>query len=107
MKSPVDIIGVHTATGVGSTVSKLGREGTPASTADEIATPVRLIAVSGTFDATIKIEGSLDNTKWFDWITAITTESLFIIEHGPLYLRSNCTVFNSGTATVKVQKYIL
>ena len=106
MKAPVDVIGTHTGTGASTTHHKLGKEGVAGLNTDDIGSTTRLIAITGVFSGTLKIEGSLDESNWFDWITGVTSPSLYIINDGPLFLRSNCTAYTSGTATVKVQKFI-
>ena len=104
--APVDLIGTHTATGASATLHKLGKEGVPGTSSKGIESTVRHIHVTGTFSGTVKLEGSMDGTDFVDWITGITAPAWYIIPDGPLYIRSNCTAFTSGTITVKAQKFI-
>lgn len=52
--------------------------------------------ISGT--ATVKLQGSIDGTTWFDLYTATATEA-FTSESWP-YMRGNVTAYTSGTVTV-------
>lgn len=108
MRSVVQTIGTHTATGVDASgrVSVLGDDGKPAG--QGASDTRRHIHVTGATagSSTVKIQGSLDNSNWVDWITGIAADGWYIIEDGPLYIRSNVTTFGSGTVTVKVQKYV-
>lgn len=104
MKAPVDTIGSHTGTGAGSGVSALGDAGTPGQ---GIASPIRHFHITGIAGGSIvKLQGSLDNSNWYDWLTNIAADGWFIVPDGPLYMRSNCTTFGSGTVTVKCQKFV-
>jgi hypothetical protein len=103
----VETIGEHAATGVdpSSRVSVLGASGS-ATKGRGTASNVRHIHVTGIAGGSIvKIQGSLDNSSWVDWITGIDANSWYVVPDGPLYMRSNCTTYGSGTVTVKVQKF--
>jgi hypothetical protein len=57
------------------------------------------IAVSGTFDATVLIEGSLDGTNW-STLSSLTTTG--ITQYTGLYqsIRASVSAWTSGTVTV-------
>jgi len=111
MKVVVETIGTHTATGADSSarVSKLGADGYPTGIAGKISSLTRIITVTGIAGgSTMKIQASLDNSNWFTWISesVITADDEYVITDGPLYIRSYCVAYGSGTVTVKVQKFI-
>ena len=99
----IKTIGAHTETGFGSN-SVLGKADIPGD--EEVGSFTRIFQVTGTFDATLKLEGSLDGIDWDDWICDITTTGFWIVSKGPFKMRSNCTTYVSGTATVKVQTIV-
>lgn len=103
MKVAVDTIATHTATGAG-TSHALWADGDKKQ--GSIADGQRLLQISGTFSATIKLEVSLDGTNWNDLETDITTAVARVIPDAWPYLRSNCTAFTSGSAVVKVSKLL-
>ena len=105
MKTPIETIGTHTATGAGARVSKLGAEGPQDGI--KIADKTRIVQISGIAGGTIiKIEASIDNANWADYVTGISADCIKILDDGPLFIRSNCTTYGSGTCTVRVQKFI-
>jgi hypothetical protein len=54
------------------------------------------VQFSGTFTATIQLQGSLDNVNWTDVGAAVSAPGLVAVS-GPLqFLRANVTAFTSG-----------
>ena len=106
MKASVELIGEHTSTGASDKVHTLGSDSRAGGAAKQIATATRLIAISGINGHVLKIEGSLDGTNYFSWITTVSSDSLYIVDDGPLYMRSNCTTGGSGVASVYMQKFV-
>ncbi len=88
---------------------KLGVGAKPGNTSEGIADPTVFIDVTGISNVatSIKIQGSVDNTNWRDWITPITANGMYIIEKPALYLRGNLTA-NTATDTViaLIQQYL-
>jgi hypothetical protein len=52
--------------------------------------------ISGTFTATIDIEGSLDGTNWITLMT-ISSAALLNIPQSLSHIRTNTTAYTSGT----------
>lgn len=57
----------------------------------------KTIQITGPFDASIDIEGSLDGSNWAKLITGITLPGIFGITRAVVWVRTNTTVWNSGT----------
>lgn len=107
MKAIVDLIGSHTSTGASSLVHRLGGDSRAGGLGLGIASPTRIIQVSGIAGGSIiKIEGSLDGTNWVTWIANINADNAFIVDDGPVMMRSNCTTYGSGTVEVHFQKFV-
>lgn len=105
MKVVVETIGSHTGTGASATLSTLGKPG--ATVGFGVADPKRHFHVTGIAGGSIvKLQGSMDNSSWVDWLTGIDADGWYTVDSGPLYMRSNCTTFGSGTVTVKAQKFV-
>lgn len=104
MDIQVDTIGSHTTTGASTLVHKLGRDDA-AGTIEGVASHERHIEITGG-SGTIKIEGSYDNSTWFDVATGLTPTYHGVIDDAIPYIRSNCTAHASGTVTVKATKHI-
>lgn len=96
----------HTGTGASTDVSVLGQDGGSPGRGYDI--PDRHIHVTGVTAGsnTVKIQGSVDGSNWVDWIAAFTADGYYIINDGPMYIRTNCTVYGSGTVSVVVQKFL-
>lgn len=62
----------------------------------------KTVWVSGTFVATIKLQGSLDGTNWIDLQAALATATAYQVEETLQYLRTETTGYTSGTPVVKV-----
>ena len=104
MKISVEQIASHTATGPGSGVSALGK--VVQGRSEGALSPRRIFQVSGIAGGSvIKLQGSLDNSVWTDWLTSISADNAYIVDDGPLYRRSNCTTYGSGTVVVKCQTF--
>ena len=99
----IKTIGIHVGTGPGSN-SVLGKADLPGD--KEVGSFARIFQITGSFVATLKLEGSLDGIIWHDWICDITVGGFWLVNSGPFYMRSNCTSYTSGTATVKVQTIV-
>jgi len=107
MKAIIDLIGSHTTTGVSTIEHRLGGDSRAGGLGLGIATPTRIIQVSGIAGGSlIDIEGSLNGTSWIKWITGINADNAFIIDDGPILMRSNCTTYGSGTVEVHIQKFV-
>lgn len=56
---------------------------------------------TGTFVATVKVQGTIDGTNWFD-IGDVSTAGANINYQYPLFaIRGNCTAYTSGSFTVE------
>lgn len=106
LQASVDLIGQHTATGAGSKTSVLGSPKPPGQ-ANFIGSTVRIFQFTG-MDGTnsVDIEGSLNGTDWVKWAEGLIDNTAIIVDDGPLYMRSNCTVYNSGTINVYCQTFL-
>lgn len=64
-----------------------------------------LVAIAGTFSATMTIQGSLDASTWYDFpsATGITAAGAYEIPGSWVYLRINVTGWVSGTPTAILQ----
>lgn len=101
----IEEIANHTSTGAGSGVSTLGK--VVAGRSQGSVSPRRIFQISGIAGGSvIKLQGSLDNVVWTDWQTGISADNAYIVDDGPLYMRSNCTTYGSGTVKVKVQTFM-
>jgi len=74
---------------------------TPASVASGASIVVdrfteKTVIVSGTFDATVRVQGSLDGSTWADLTGDITAPGVHPIPHTVRHLRMRTTVFASG-----------
>lgn len=87
-ENSVTKIGVHGAIGAGDTYEL--RHGHN-----------KAFQVSGTFVGTIKIQVSLDASNWIDLVTTSSTGG-FENTAPWKYVRSNCSAYTSGTATVEL-----
>lgn len=108
LKSTVDLIGTHTATGASTLKQQIGRA--DAGKAADIGDLRRHIQITGLSSSTIRIQGSLTGTTndadWSDLTGDITADTLITIDDGVMFVRSKCTVYGSGTITVYSQKFI-
>lgn len=107
MKAIIDLIGSHTATGPSTLEHRLGGDSKAGGVGLGIATPTRIIQVSGIAGGSVlSIEGSINGTTWVPWITGISADNAYIIDDGPMLMRSNCTTYGSGTVEVHMQKFV-
>ena len=107
MKAVVELIGEHVATGASSKQSRLGSSGKPGGQGTEAFNGTRLIAVSGIAGGSVvNIEGSLDGTTFYTWISGVSADGIYIVDDGPMLMRSNCTTYGSGTVSVTMQKFV-
>ena len=84
---------------------KLGSESDPTGISG-VASPMRLVQVSGSFTATIKFQVSNNNSDWVDLLTGITAVGAWEIPAAWPYFRANCTAFSSGPVVVDVSKLL-
>lgn len=60
----------------------------------------KYVQVSGTFSATLQLEGTIDGTAWFTLGATITAAALRSIPETIASIRVNTTVYASGTPVV-------
>lgn len=84
----------------------LGRGGFPGKITGIEDNGRRQIHIYGTFSATYKIEGSLNNSNWYDIITGLTTEKYYGLDVPVPYVRVNVTSYTSGTVSVLYGKAV-
>lgn len=107
MKAIVEVVGEHTATGVSTKVHRLGVGGKAGGQGIDAANKDRIIAVSGIAGGSvIDLEGSLDGTIWYVWVNNVSADAVYIVDDGPLLMRSNCVTYGSGTVLVTMQKFV-
>ena len=105
MQAPVQLIGTHTSTGASSTVHTLGGDG--AQGGNHIADTRRVIQITGITGSTVKLQGSLDKSTWFDIGATISENTMMVLTDPVLHIRSNCTANTaSDTILVYAQKLI-
>lgn len=56
----------------------------------------KTVLLGGTFDATCRVQGTLDGTNWADLTGDLTAPQAVAIPHTVRLLRINTTVYNSG-----------
>lgn len=56
----------------------------------------REVVVTGTFTATLKVEGSVDDATWLE-LWSVTAPGTYELPDGPLFIRINTTAYTSGT----------
>lgn len=66
----------------------------------------RLVQITGTFTATLGVEGSIDGTVWTGIGSAITAPGYRVVEDGWSYVRINTTAFTSGTPVAKLGGFV-
>ena len=65
----------------------------------------KTVQISGTFTQTVKLQGSLDGTNWFDIKTSISAPTMFNVvdstgaEFAVSHLRIVTTAYTDGAAT--------
>jgi len=107
MRVVYELIGEHTATGPSSIVSTLGSDTKAGGVAKKIADLKRIITIEGIAGGSIvNIEGSVNGSTFFPWVTGVSADGVYIIDDGVLFMRSNCTTYGSGTIQVWMQKYV-
>lgn len=65
----------------------------------------KTVQVSGTFSATLQLEGSLDGVAWSSLGATITANAIRAIPEAIHYIRVNTTVFVSGVPVVKLSGF--
>ncbi len=103
MQIAVETIATHTGTTTGSSFS-LAADGKQNGGIADLTRHFHVTGIAG--GSIIKLQGSMDNSNFVDWITGINADGWYIVEDGPLYMRSVCTTFGTGSVVVKQQKFL-